>query len=45
MVVASFQVVNKLDCSQFFQETFLLANISIEVVIGMPLLTLSNADV
>ena len=30
IVIAAFQVVNKLNCSQFFQETFLLANISLE---------------
>ena len=45
MVIAAFQVVNKLDCSQFFQETFLLANISMKVVLGMPFFTFSNADV
>ena len=45
MVIAAFQVVNKLGCSRFFQETFLLADISMEVVLGMPFLTLSNADV
>ena len=45
MVIASFQVVDKLGRSRFFQETFLLANISMEVVLGMPFLTLSNADV
>ena len=45
MVIAAFQVVNKLDCSRFFQETFLLAKISIKVVLGMPFVTFSNADV
>ena len=45
IVIAAFQVVDKLGCSWFFQETFLLANISMEVVLGMPFLTLSNADV
>ena len=45
MVIAAFQVVDKLDRSQFFQETFLLADISIEVVLGMPFITFSNADV
>ena len=45
MVIAAFQVVDKLGCSRFFQETFLLADISMEVVLGMPFLTLSNADV
>ena len=45
MVIAAFQVVDKLGCSWFFQETFLLANISMEVVLGMPFLSLSNADI
>ena len=45
MIIAAFQVVNKLGCSQFFQGTFLLANISIEVVLGILFLTLNNADV
>ena len=45
MVIAAFQVVDKLGRSRFFQETFLLADISMEVVLGMPFLSLSNADV
>ena len=45
MVLASFQVKDKLGRTRFFQETFLLADISMEVVLGMPFLTLSNADV
>ena len=45
MVIALFQIVNKLGRSWFFQETFLLADISIEVVLGMPFLTLSNSDI
>ena len=45
MVLADFQVEDKLGRVRFFQETFLLADISAEVVLGMPFLTLSNADV
>ena len=45
MVLANFQVEDKLGRIWFFQETFLLANISAEVVLNMPFLTLSNADV
>ena len=45
MVITTFQVVIKLGCFYFFQETFLLADISMKVVLGMPFLTLSNADV
>ena len=45
MVIAAFQIVDKLGRSWFFQETFLLADISIKVVLVMPFLTFSNADV
>ena len=45
MVLASFQVEDKLRRIWFFQETFLLANISAEVVLDIPFLTLSNANV
>ena len=36
---------DKLERARFFQETFLLADINIEVVLDMPFLTFSNADV
>ena len=45
MVVAAFSMVDKANRVRFFEETFLVANISPEVVLGMPFLTLSNADV
>ena len=45
MVLASFQVEDKLGRAWFFQETFLLADISAEVVLNMPFLTFSNADI
>ena len=45
MVLANFRMEDKLGRTRFFQETFLLANISAEVVLGMPFLTLSNADI
>ena len=45
MVLASFQVEDTLGRARFFQETFLLADLSVEVVLGMPFLTLSNADI
>ena len=45
MVIAAFQFVDKLGRSRFFQETFLLADISMEVVLSMPFLNFSNADV
>ena len=45
MVLADFQVEDKLGRARFFQKTFLLANISTEVVLGILFLTLSNADI
>ena len=45
MVVAAFSVEDKANRVRFFEETFLVANISPEVVLGMPFFTLSNADV
>ena len=45
MVLASFQVEDKYKRARFFQEAFLLADISVEVVLGMLFLTLSNEDV
>ena len=45
MVLANFRMEDKLGRTRFFQETFLLADISAEVVLGMPFLTFSNADV
>ena len=45
IVLASFKVEDKLRRIRFFQETFLLADISAEIVLGMLFLTFSNADV
>ena len=45
MVIAIFQVVDKLGRSWFFQETFLPANINMKVVLGMPFFIFSNTDV
>ena len=45
MVVAAFSVEDKANRVRFFEETFLVANVSPEVVFGMPFLTLSGADV
>ena len=39
MVIATLQVLDKLGCSWFFQEIFLMANINIEVVLDMFFLT------
>ena len=45
MVIADSQVEDKLDRARFFQESFLLAKTSIQVVLGIPFLALSNADI
>ena len=45
IVLASFQVKDKLRKPRFFQETFLLIDLNVKVVLGMPFLTLSNANI
>ena len=45
MVVAAFSVKDKTNRVRFFEETFLVANVSPKVVFGMSFLTLSSADV
>ena len=45
MVVASFSVVDKANRVRFFEESFLITNISPEVVLKMPFLTLSGANI
>ncbi len=45
MASASFLLQDSLGRVRFFEETFLLADISMEVILGMPFLSLSNADV
>ena len=45
MIVAAFLVKDKTNRVRFFEETFLVANVSPEVVFGMLFLTLSGVDV
>ena len=45
MVIADFQMEDKASRPRFFQETFLVANTKFEVILGMPFLKISNADV
>ncbi len=45
MASASFSLEDSLGRVRFFEETFLLTDTSIEVVLEMPFLSLSNADV
>ena len=45
MVVVIFSVTDKANRVSFFEETFLVANVSLKVVFAMPFLTLSGTDV
>ena len=45
MIVAAFLVVDRANQVKFFEKTFLVANVSLKIVFGMPFLTLSSADV
>ena len=45
MATAGFLLQDKLGKVRFFQETFLVADTRMEVVLGMPFLILSNADI
>ena len=45
MVIADFQMEDKSGRLRFFQEIFLVADTKFEVILGMPFLKLSNADV
>ena len=45
MVINGFQVEDKLGKTRFFQKLFLLAETSMEVVLGMPFLVFSNANI
>ena len=42
MVIAGFQVQDKFEKARFFQETFLVADTSVEVILRMPFLALSK---
>ena len=45
MVVWAFSVTDKANQVEFFEETFLVANVSLEVVFGMFFFTLSGTDI
>lgn len=45
IVIVGFSIQDKLDRIWFFKETFLLADTSIKVVLEIPFLTLSNANI
>ncbi len=45
IVISTFFMLDK-DCKErFFEESFLLVDVKPDVVLGMPFLTMSNADV
>ena len=45
MVVAAFLRIDQANKVRFFEKTFLVVNISSDVVLGMPFFTLNGADV
>ena len=45
IVVAIFLVIDKTNRVRFFEEIFLLASISPEIVLGIPFFTLSSANI
>ena len=45
IVIADYSVKDKLESVRFFQKTFLLANIGLEMVLEMPFLNLSKANI
>ena len=45
MVVVAFSVTDQANRIKFFEEIFLVANVSLDVVLEMPFLTLSSTDV
>ena len=45
MVIADFQIEDKASRPRFFQETFLVADTKFEMILEMPFLKISNADV
>ena len=45
MVVIAFSVTDKANRVKFFEETFLVANVSLEIVLGILFLTLSGANI
>ena len=44
IVIADFQVEDKTNRPRFFQKTFLVADTKFEVILGMPFLKISNAN-
>ena len=45
MVISIFSMLDKDGRERFFEESFLLAEVKLNIVLGIPFLTMSNADV
>ncbi len=45
MVVSIFSLLDKDNRERFFKKTFLLADIKLDIVLGMPFSTMSNVGV
>ena len=45
IVFAAFSMTDKANQVKFFKEPFLVANVSLKIVFGIPFLTLSSADI
>ena len=45
IVSADFQIEDKASKPRFFQKTFLVTDIKFKVILGMPFLKISNADI
>ena len=45
LVVFTFSVLDKDDKERFFEKSFLLADAKLDIVLGMPFLTISNANI
>ncbi len=45
MIVSTFSMLDKNGKKRFFEQSFLLANVKSDVMLGMPYLIMSNADI
>ena len=45
MVVSNFSLLDKDGWEKFFEESFLLVDIKLDIVLGMLFLTMSNTDI
>ncbi len=45
MVVSTFSMSDKDGREKFFKESFLLADVKSDIVLGMPFLTMNNANI